>query len=78
YLRQTLRDHREPAAPAVAVAAAPVVRSTYSILFLPRSGYFSSGNDPAFPLRDLQRLGTIVDVLREDASRGRNQLAATI
>jgi two-component system chemotaxis sensor kinase CheA len=57
YLRQTLRDHREPAAPAVAVAAAPVVRSTYSILFLPRSGYFSSGNDPAFPLRDLQRLG---------------------
>lgn len=56
HLRQTLSDRHDTASAAPVVGPTPAV-STYSILFVPQAGYFRSGNDPTFPLRDLQRLG---------------------
>jgi two-component system chemotaxis sensor kinase CheA len=59
HLRDALRDRRETVAPVV-VAAPTAVRTTFSIRFVPEADYFRSGNDPVFPLRDLQRLGDAV------------------
>jgi two-component system chemotaxis sensor kinase CheA len=56
HLRKTLNDG-EPSAVVEGVAAAAPERTTFAISFAPQRGYFQSGNDPTFPLRDLQRLG---------------------
>ncbi len=58
HLRHTLHDHHEtPAAVVENVTVPAAARATYAITFVPQAGYFRSGNDPTFPLRDLQRLG---------------------
>jgi two-component system chemotaxis sensor kinase CheA len=57
HLRKTLNDGEPPAVDNGVVAAAAPERTTFAISFAPQRGYFQSGNDPTFPLRDLQRLG---------------------